>query len=199
MASFLPTTHAPNVSKPDDMQSFRQYIDEQHDQFKQYMGGMEESFKKLTRAYGKSVVSNFPSHEIDAKAATHNSSNLNGHSQTQPSYVVSMNSYTGQPQPPPPVWDKPTVLPTTRPSRTELGLSAPLADGPVVCDGPPRTALWEIDIPRVLTSMETLFRHTRGRLWVGDTSPSRLRPPLGGRRCSVSPKANLWAKDVVPS
>jgi hypothetical protein len=47
---------------------------------------MEESFEKMTRAYEKSTVSNFPSHQIDAKAVTHNSSSINGYSQTHPSY-----------------------------------------------------------------------------------------------------------------
>jgi hypothetical protein len=37
MTSLLPATHAPNVSKPDDIRSLRHYRDEKWDQLKQYM------------------------------------------------------------------------------------------------------------------------------------------------------------------
>jgi hypothetical protein len=49
---------------------------------------MEESFRKLTHAYEKFSVSNFPLHEIDAKDVTHNLSATNGHLQTQPFYGI---------------------------------------------------------------------------------------------------------------
>jgi hypothetical protein len=64
---------------------------------------MEETFRKMTHAFEKYVIPNFPSHEIDARTTTHNSSAINGHSQTQPSYYMSMNTYVGQPHPPPPI------------------------------------------------------------------------------------------------
>jgi hypothetical protein len=64
---------------------------------------MEETYEKMTHAFEKSIVSNFSSHEIDARTTTHQSSATNGHSQTQPSYGMMMNSYTRKPQPPPPI------------------------------------------------------------------------------------------------
>jgi hypothetical protein len=81
----------------------------------------------MTRVFEKSVVTNFPLHEIDVRATTHQSSATNGHSRTQPSYGMQMNSYAKQPQPPPLFWDKPTVLRTARPSGPDLGLSGPPA------------------------------------------------------------------------
>jgi hypothetical protein len=55
---------------------------------------MEESFRKLTHAYEKSTVSNFPLHEIDAKDVTHNLSATNGHLQTQPFYGICRRTHT---------------------------------------------------------------------------------------------------------
>jgi hypothetical protein len=45
MASLLPTTPAPNVSKTDDIQYLGQYVDEQRDQLKEYMGAWKKHIK----------------------------------------------------------------------------------------------------------------------------------------------------------
>jgi hypothetical protein len=80
MSSLLPSSQTHHVSKTDDIQSLRHYIDEQRDQLKQYIGGMEEYFRKMKRAFEKSAIPNFPLHDIDAAATTHNSSATNGYS-----------------------------------------------------------------------------------------------------------------------
>jgi hypothetical protein len=64
---------------------------------------MEEDFRKMKPVFEKSTFPNFPSHDIDAIATTQNSLTTNGYSQTQPFYGMPMNSYVGQPQPPPPI------------------------------------------------------------------------------------------------
>jgi hypothetical protein len=49
--------------------------------------------------------------------------------------------------------------------------------------------LWEIDIPRVLTTIETLFCFARGQPQMGNIVPSRPRPTSDDRCCPVSPEA----------
>jgi hypothetical protein len=65
--SLIPPLQTPNVSKSDDIQFLRQYIDLQQDQLKQYIGRMEKSFKILTRAYEKPTIPSFPSHEASTE------------------------------------------------------------------------------------------------------------------------------------
>jgi hypothetical protein len=62
MSSLRPTIPILNVSKTDDIQSLRHYIDEQRDQIKQHMGSMEEDVRKIKRAFEKSTIPNFPSY-----------------------------------------------------------------------------------------------------------------------------------------
>jgi hypothetical protein len=47
VASLLSPLQTPNVSKPDDIQSIKQYVDHQQNQMKQQIGGLEESIRKL--------------------------------------------------------------------------------------------------------------------------------------------------------
>jgi hypothetical protein len=63
LASLLALLQVSNVSKPDDIQSIKYYVDQQHDQMKQQIGGLEESIRKLTRTLEKSVAPSFPSYE----------------------------------------------------------------------------------------------------------------------------------------
>jgi hypothetical protein len=66
VASLLSSLQVPNVSKPGDIQSIKQYVDQQHNQMKQQIGGLEESIRKLTRTLEKSVAPSFPSYETSA-------------------------------------------------------------------------------------------------------------------------------------
>jgi hypothetical protein len=66
VASLLSSLQVPNVSKPSDIQSIKQYVDQQHNQMKQQIGGLEESIRKLTRTLEKSVAPSFPSYETSA-------------------------------------------------------------------------------------------------------------------------------------
>jgi hypothetical protein len=51
VASLLSSLQVPNISKPDDIQSIKQYVDHQQNQMKQQIGGLEESIRKLTHTW----------------------------------------------------------------------------------------------------------------------------------------------------
>jgi hypothetical protein len=89
-------------------------------------------------AFEKSIVPNFSTYDVEIRNSAQNSSAANGYSQPQPLYGMPMNSYAGQPQPPPPIWGKPTNLHTNGSSRTELVPFGPAVVG-YFCDEPPRS------------------------------------------------------------
>jgi hypothetical protein len=67
----------------------------------QIIGGMQDDYNRLTCAFDKSVVANFPSHKIETKENTHDpSSAANWYDQSQPLYRMSMNTSPKQPHPP---------------------------------------------------------------------------------------------------
>jgi predicted transcriptional regulator len=83
VASLLCSLQVPNVSKPDDIQSIKQYIDHQQNQMKQHIGGLEESIRKLTRTLEKSVAPSFPSYETSNRISMSNISATNEDSRPQ--------------------------------------------------------------------------------------------------------------------
>jgi hypothetical protein len=78
VASLLSSLQIPNVSKPDDIQSIKYYVDQQQDQMKQQIVGLEESLRKLTRTLEKSVAPSFPSYETSNMISMSNTSATNG-------------------------------------------------------------------------------------------------------------------------
>ena len=96
VVSLLSSLQVPNVSKPDDIQFIKQYVDHQRNQMKQQIGGLEESIRKLTHTLEKSVAPSFPSYETSNRISMSNTSATNGDLQTQPLYGMPMNSYRGQ-------------------------------------------------------------------------------------------------------
>jgi hypothetical protein len=78
ITSLLSSLQVPNVSKPDDIQSIKQYIDHQQNQMKQQIGGLEESIRKLTCMLDKSVAPSFPSYETSNRISMSNTSATNG-------------------------------------------------------------------------------------------------------------------------
>ena len=99
---------------------------------------MQEDHRKLVRAFEKSTVPNFPSHNVGTTHDALESSAANGHVQPQPLYGMPLNSYVEKTQPPTQVWKKPADLPMAGPSAHERGPSGPPATGPVYQNGPPR-------------------------------------------------------------
>jgi hypothetical protein len=80
VASLLSSLQVPNVSKPDDIQPIRYYVDQWQDQMKQQIVGLEESIGKLTRSLEKSVAPSFPSYETSNRVFMSDASATNGDS-----------------------------------------------------------------------------------------------------------------------
>jgi hypothetical protein len=64
-ASLRPTPDIPNVSNINELQSLKAYIDEQREQMQHNVGGIQKDYKRKVRAFDKSTVANFPSHEVE--------------------------------------------------------------------------------------------------------------------------------------
>jgi hypothetical protein len=130
VASLLSSLQVPNVSKLDDIQSIKQYVDHQQNQMKQHIGGLEELIRKLTRVLEKSADPSFPSYETSNMISMSNISATNGDSQPQPLYGMPMNSYPRQIPPLSSLLDRSVPLDTVRPSELLPGQSGPYADRP---------------------------------------------------------------------
>jgi hypothetical protein len=92
IASLLPSFQISNVNKSDNIQSIKQ----QQDEMKQQIGGLDETIRKLTRAFEKYVDPSFPSYETTNRISMSNTLAKNRDLQHQPLYGMSMNSYLGQ-------------------------------------------------------------------------------------------------------
>jgi hypothetical protein len=83
-ASLRLTPDIPNVSNTNELQSLKNYVDEQREQMQNIIGGMQNDYRRLVRAFDKSTIANFPSHEIELGENTHNTSTIGCHDQSQP-------------------------------------------------------------------------------------------------------------------
>jgi hypothetical protein len=83
-ASLRPTPDIPNVSNTNELQSLRNYVDEQREQMQNIIGGMQNDYRRLVRAFDKSNIANFPSHEVELGGNTRNTSATGCHDQSQP-------------------------------------------------------------------------------------------------------------------
>jgi hypothetical protein len=128
VTSLISSLQVPNVSKPDDIQSIKQYVDHQQNQMKQQIGGLEKSIRKLTRTLEKSVASSFPSYETSNRISMSNTSATNGDLQPQPLYGMPINSYPGQVPPPPFLLGRSATL-------DAVGPFEPYADRPAFYSG----------------------------------------------------------------
>jgi hypothetical protein len=129
VASLLPSLQISNVSKIDNIQSIKKYIDQQQDQMKQQIGGLEESIRKLTRSLEKFVAPIFPSFKTSNRMSVSITSATNGGSQPQPLYGMPMILYPGQ-IPPPSLLGRSTPLDTVGPSELLPEQFDPYADHP---------------------------------------------------------------------
>jgi hypothetical protein len=96
-ASLRPTPDIPNVSNTNELQSLKAYIDEQREQMQHIVGDIQKDYKMIVRAFDKSTVANFPSHEVELGENTRNSSGTGYHDQSQPFYGMPMDTYPEQP------------------------------------------------------------------------------------------------------
>jgi hypothetical protein len=95
-ASLQPTLDIPNVSNTNELQSLKNYVDEQREQMQSIIGGMQNDYRRLARAFDKSSIANFPSHEVELGGNTRNTSAIGCHD--QPLYGMPMDTYPEQPQ-----------------------------------------------------------------------------------------------------
>jgi hypothetical protein len=82
-ASLRPTPDIPNVSNTNELQSLKNYVDEQREQMQNI----------IARAFDKSSIANFPSHEVELGGNTRNTSAVGCHDQSQPLYGMPMDTY----------------------------------------------------------------------------------------------------------
>jgi hypothetical protein len=59
---------------------------------------MQNDYRRLVRAFDKSTITNFPSHEVELGGNTRNTSAIGCHDQSQPLYGMPMDTYPEQPQ-----------------------------------------------------------------------------------------------------
>ena len=59
---------------------------------------MQSDVKRLVRAFDKSNIANFPSHEVELGGNTRNTLATGCHDQSQPLYGMLMDTYSEQPQ-----------------------------------------------------------------------------------------------------
>jgi hypothetical protein len=95
LASLRSTPDIPNVSNTNELQSLKNYVDEQREQMQSIIGGMQNDYRRLARAFDKSSIANFPSHEVELGGNTRNTSTIGCHD--QPLYGMPMDTYPEQP------------------------------------------------------------------------------------------------------
>jgi hypothetical protein len=126
-ASLRPTPDIPNVSNTNKLQSLKNYVDEQREQMQNIIGGMQNDYRRLVRAFDKSSIANFPSHEVELGSNTHNTLAICCHGQSQPLYGMSMDTYPEQTQ----IGSKSANLHMPGPSARERGPSGPATARPI--------------------------------------------------------------------
>jgi hypothetical protein len=127
LALLRPTPDIPNVSNTNELQSLRNYVDEQREQMQNIIGGIQNDYRRLVRAFDKSNIVNFPSHEVELGYNTHNTSAIGCRDQSQPLYGMPMDTYPEQPQ----IGSKSADLHMPGPSACERGPSGPATVGPI--------------------------------------------------------------------
>jgi hypothetical protein len=124
-ASLRPTPDIPNVSNTNELQSLKNYVDEQREQMQSIIGGMQNDYRRLARAFDKSSIANFPSHEVELGGNTRNTSAIGCHD--QPLYGMPMDTNPEQSQ----IGSKSANLHMSGPSACDRGPSGPATAGPI--------------------------------------------------------------------
>jgi hypothetical protein len=88
---------------------------------------MQNDYRRLVRAFDKSTIANFLSHEVELGGNTRNTSAIGCHDQSQRLYGMPMDTYPEQPQ----IGSKSPDLHMSGPSARERGPSRPATAGPI--------------------------------------------------------------------
>jgi hypothetical protein len=91
------------------------------------IGAMQNDYRRLVRAFDKSSIANFPSHEVELGGNTRNTSAIGCHDQSQTIYGMPMDTYPEQLQ----ISSKSADLHMPGPSARERGPSGPATAGPI--------------------------------------------------------------------
>jgi hypothetical protein len=91
------------------------------------IGGMQNDYRRLVRAFDKSSIANFPLHEVELGGNMRNTSAIGCHNQSQPLYGMLMDTYPEQPQ----IGSKSADLHMPGPSTREREPSGPATAGPI--------------------------------------------------------------------
>jgi hypothetical protein len=97
----------------------------------QIIGGIQKDYKRLVRAFDKSTIAKFPSHEVELEENTRNSSATGCHDQSQPLYGMPMDTYPKKPQPPMHISNKLADLDMSGPFTCEREPSGAAMAGPI--------------------------------------------------------------------
>jgi hypothetical protein len=95
LASLRSTAAIPKVSATNELQSLKNYIDEQRDQMQNIIWAIPNDYRRLVLAFDKSTIANFPSHEVELGENTRDSSATGCHDQSQPLYGMPIDTYPG--------------------------------------------------------------------------------------------------------
>jgi hypothetical protein len=91
------------------------------------IGDMQNDYRRLVRAFDKSSIANFPSHEVELGDNARNTSARGCHDQSQPLYGMPMDTYPEQPQ----IGSKTADLHMSGPSARERGPFGLATAGPI--------------------------------------------------------------------
>jgi hypothetical protein len=116
----------------------------------------------LVRAFNKSTVANFLSHEVELRENTCNSSATGCHDQSQPLYGMPMDTCPEQPQPPTHIGNKLADLHMSGSSAREHGPSRPATTGPIFNELP-RYASEPPHVTQALNHPDRLSAYDHGR------------------------------------
>jgi hypothetical protein len=92
---------------------------------------MQNDYRRLVRAFDKSTIANFPSHEVELGENTRNSSATSCHNQLPPLYRMPIDTCPGQPQLLTHIRNKLADMHMTGPSARERRPSGPATAGPI--------------------------------------------------------------------
>jgi hypothetical protein len=171
-ASLRPTPDIPNVSNTNEIQSLRNYVDEQCEQMQNTIGDMQNNYRILVRAFDKSSIANFPLHEVELRDNMRNTSAIGCHDQSQPLY--GMNTYPEQPQ----IGSKSTDLHMPGPSTRERGPSGLATVGPIFNELPrhapePQHTTHNLNYPvgpSAYNNGQSAYNHGRSRPMSGQSA-----------------------------
>jgi hypothetical protein len=119
------------------------------------IGGMQNDYKRLVRAFDKSIIANFPSHEVELGENTRDSLATSCHDQSQPLYGMPVDTYPRQPQPPMHISGKIADLHMSEPSAREHGPSGPAVTGTIFRNELPRP---KPELPCTVQNLNDQFR-----------------------------------------